>query len=103
MRYLAIILSVLIIGVSAAPCIDIHQNSENISAAISTDSNNTSEFQIDHCSPFCLCYCCGSVIIDKDIKFNLSIFSPVQELVSEYVSGYFLVLQNTIWQPPKFT
>lgn len=99
MKYIAVILSVSVMVLTAMPCNDVHADTNSASLELSEQSqNHTSD--VDLCSPFCFCNCCQTLsfpsyydgflseikVLTLNIPFKESIFSnPV----------------SSIWQPPK--
>jgi len=60
MKFLAIILSIIVLGLSAAPCIDNIKDNTLQNIEMSHNGNNDHQNDTDHCSPFCTCQCCQS-------------------------------------------
>jgi len=59
-NYVSTILALLILAMVLMPCSDGHtcdEESQKISLV-----HNHSEDEKDHCSPFCVCLCCGMKI-----------------------------------------
>jgi len=58
----------------------------------------------DHCSPFCICDCCGASML----KMDLPIDSTVKLIPPTTAPSIFRTLVSNpepgdIWQPPKFS
>ncbi|MGZ0016795.1 DUF6660 family protein [Yeosuana sp. AK3] len=100
MKYLAIILSVYVMVLTAMPCADIHVANPNpISLELSEQSNNQAS-DIDLCSPFCFCHCCQTLSFPSfhdGLLFNVSKATLNTTLKESKFSSPFY----PIWQPPK--
>jgi hypothetical protein len=100
MKFIAVILSVYIMVLTAMPCDDVYAANTNSASLelVKQSPNQTND--IDLCSPFCFCHCCQTlsflsffcisnvnlVKITLDIKLKEPAFSsPIAP----------------IWQPPK--
>jgi hypothetical protein len=58
MRIVALILSFIVLALTAVPCIDKHEDDCLQKQEISKDVNHSQHDGLDHCSPFCTCQCC---------------------------------------------
>jgi hypothetical protein len=65
-----------------------------------TDNHDT-ESEIDHCSPFCTCSCCGTPVLSQLslLQFTCVKFSP--HTYSEYFPSFTTSFSAAIWQPPQ--
>jgi len=100
MKYIAVILSVYVMVLTAMPCTDNHAaDSNSVSYELSEQYHNQAN-DLDLCSPFCFCHCCQTLSFPSffdgllsDIKV-LTLNIPFKE--STFSSPF-----NSIWQPPK--
>ncbi len=102
MRIIAIILSILTITLSALPCDDeVIIDSEQLTF-VSQSADNHSHSANDLCTPFCVCVCCASIVIEPNIQQDISnSVISTSELNTYYIvsfSGNFL---DRIFQPPQ--
>ena len=101
MKYILLILSVLILTMALMPCSDGHTCDET-AQEISLEHDH-SEDEKDHCSPFCVCSCCGMKI---NFQSDVTIFKPTTYLNSTYQFSYSFLysfsFNQTVWHPPTF-
>lgn len=105
MKFFTITFSVYILVLSLAPCGDLHDCNEiyDVSISANTDHDNH-KHETETCSPFCICTCCGSTVINMD---NLATFSDVVQVHSKgfpvFKQTFISVEYFHIWQPPKIS
>jgi len=105
MKWLLVIWSVYLLGLSLFPCSDRTNGCEDdIAITLPAENHNHSEDTDDGCSPFCHCSCCSiSLTVYNFGAFTLT--SPLAEFKEEGVyrpySNFYSSYQGTIWQPPK--
>ncbi|RLD20781.1 MAG: hypothetical protein DRI69_05580, partial [Bacteroidetes bacterium] len=107
-KSLTVILAMYIMGISVLPCSELIQDclfdigQQELTEFDSQFPDNHNGDAHDHCSPFCVCDCCGAHVITMDIPITFtvaqstpcSIPSISKTLVSDPEPG-------DIWQPPK--
>ncbi len=102
MKYIAILISGYVLYMVSLPCADeiVHHNIFRLEQS-SPQGKPCADNDLDGCSPFCVCACCG-VIVDPVV--DQIAFQPYYFIQSEYfilntdfTSDYF----NFFWQPPK--
>ncbi len=104
MRFVAVFLSVYILLLSCMPCGDVKDCKElnGNRTEYSTSAHSGHENDIETCSPFCSCLCCGQTanfgIYTAEIKCTIysttpKFFFPSASFQSEF--------HSSIWQPPK--
>ena len=98
MRYLAFILSLYVLVLTAVPCVDVQITSFE-SAQQSHQDHHQGEG--DHCSPFCTCNCCATSVIFQDFQVQLNSFAFIEKQYSFYATGSYHGPVTAIWQPPK--
>ena len=102
MKFVTIILSLIILLLSAKPCSD-GQNIEDQHQDDISVNHNHQEDSDDSCPVTCICNCCGMAITYEpiktfDLKLNIEISS---ELISTYQPIYRFNFLSNIWQPPQ--
>ena len=101
MRFIAAILSFLILSLSVMPCSDAETCDEQDKTEQSTHHDH-SEDEDDDCSPFCVCGCCGSTYVAHDVTHEFShILTHFHTNAFSYSFLYSFDYLDTIWQPPK--
>lgn len=102
MKFVTIILSLIILLLSAKPCSD-GQNIEDQHQDEISVNHNHQEDSDDSCPVTCICNCCGMTITYEPIKtFNLKLNSEISsELISTYQPIYRFNFLSNIWQPPQ--
>jgi len=101
-KFITIILSLIILLLSAKPCSD-GQNIEDQHQDEISVNHNHQEDSDDSCPVTCICNCCGMAITYEpiktfDLKLNIEISS---ELISTYQPIYWFNFLSNIWQPPQ--
>lgn len=105
MKSFWLIFSFYILILSVLPCTDKEECNEPTQTTISSNTEHQNHDHVtEHCSPFCVCACCGTnisfspfstfKIIERPI-FNSSI---PYSLFNEYFKSNFY---GNIWQPPQ--
>ena len=106
MRLLAFILCIYITALSVVPCTDGMPQTSNpsdteISAA--EHDHNHSDHQ-DHCTPFCVCACCGSIVTlptVQDLVENKVAIST--DYLFHYNFDYSFDYNEGVWHPPSLS
>ena len=107
MKWFTLILSTLILSLSAIPCADGqdgHSHELSIIDLVDHD-HDTSGNEEDECSPFCVCDCCSTTVV-LQLKFLLvgsqltEMFKPAQNFYSEL---YSILYQFKILHPPRLS
>ncbi|HQX44133.1 MAG: hypothetical protein IPG21_09070 [Saprospiraceae bacterium] len=93
-------------ALSIMPCADdiegrfISTDTSFLPTSDHSDHNSSS----DHCTPFCICACCGHFV---DFQFHSYFLLPrVQEdnkVFSFYPTNFIPEVYISIWQPPKIS
>ena len=90
---------------SVIPCADAHagHSGHNIPGVELTQEQ---EHTPDHCSPLCICNCCGTVIAMQYSMVLLEIAQFYPETIvreSVYHDSFISAFPGNIWQPPRFS
>ncbi|MGV8992561.1 MAG: DUF6660 family protein [Flavobacterium sp.] len=105
MKILTIIFAVYFVLLAAKPCAD--RVSSNFEQTIVVEMNNDQDshsHDLDLCSPFCICNCCGVHIMNLKtvILFeSLPMVAFSKTPISTYRAEFFPIFSNSIWQPPQ--
>lgn len=87
------------------PCEDATCSHKEVFEQIIQDHNHTHENNSDICTPFCICSCCGFIIINerfKKIDFKQFLNSFVQyDFIFSYKENLIPNYLVDFWQPPK--
>ena len=91
---------------SCMPCADMEVNlsAYNESQLVLKSDKHSHETSTDSCTPFCVCNCCGSQIVNFSsstiVDFPIlseGIKTPLPTYKSVFTSNFF----GSIWQPPQ--
>jgi uncharacterized protein DUF6660 len=101
----AAILSIWILLISFIPCVDAHNNFEDVKSNIelsqTIDHGCDTGIPDEACSPFCMCSCCQTIFYfdspDFDLQCNHVTFSGPQNMPDQFISENFF----SFWHPPK--
>jgi len=103
MRLFVFILSLYITALSIVPCTDgISQTSTDADVEVSDNEHNHNHSDHkDDCTPFCVCFCCGSMIampyLPTLVKGKVDIFT---DLLFQYKFDYSFDYSEGVWHPP---
>lgn len=100
MKYIAVILSVYVMVLTAMPCSDNHSaNSRSVTYELS-QQNHSQANDLDLCSPFCFCHCCQTLSFPS---FYDGLLSNIELLTLNFPfrESRFSNPFSSIWQPPK--
>lgn len=104
MRYFTFTLSLYILVLSLVPCGDINDcnNPENI-ITVNFDHNGH-KHESESCSPFCICSCCGTSILNliEFIEYR-QITQGYSQKISTFIPTFIPAVYLKIWQPPKIS
>lgn len=111
MKWLTLLLSVYLLGLSLWPCADeplLPTGQLGIAVGWSfttTESDAGHQHEHDACSPFCTCACCAATITTVP-QFHYSLrpsveIIPIDVASFHYVSAPLADPLSAIWQPPK--
>lgn len=102
MKFVTVILSLIILLLSAKPCSD-GQNIEDQHQDEISVNHNHQEDSDDSCPVTCICNCCGMTITYEPIKtFDLKLNIEIStELISTYQPIYGFNFLSNIWHPPQ--
>lgn len=102
MKYLAIILSLFTMTMSALPCDDDISILDDQLTEIHVDSHGDSNDLGDLCSPFCTCVCCAGIVVEP-IFNQAALVSNTSEtkLNSLYTFSFTSDYLDRIFQPPR--
>ncbi len=83
------------------PCSDGHTCDED-NQSISLEHSHT-EDEKDHCSPFCVCSCCGMKMnIESITRFYKLIVYLNSKCEFNYSFLYYFSFNKAVWHPPTF-
>ena len=102
MKFVTIILSLIILLLSAKPCSD-GQNIEDQQEYNTGVEHNHQQDTDDSCPVTCICQCCGiSITYEPLATFILIDYNNIStELASTYMAIYRFDFLSNIWQPPQ--
>jgi hypothetical protein len=103
MKALAVILSVYILVLTAIPCLDLPKNDILQKVELSQNTTDNHQNDGDHCSPFCVCNCCGHPIEYMENTLLSSVFSFTGKQVFWHTPNFKSNPDHSIWQPPKLS
>lgn len=90
---------------AAMPCAD--RVSPNSAPVVDLEINHDHEshsHELDLCSPFCICNCCGVHILNlKTVALfeSLPMVTFIKSPISTYKEEFFSKFSHSIWQPPQ--
>ncbi len=100
MKYIAVILSVYVMVLTAMPCADVHAADTNSASLELLVQNQNHTNNVDLCSPFCFCHCCQTLSFPT---FYVSLISHIEMVTLKipFKESRFSYPFSSIWQPPK--
>ena len=101
MKIFAYILSIVVLFLTANPCIDELKNNALQKSEISHNTNNDNhQNDKDHCSPFCTCQCCQTSFFVSVISVSYAI-AELEISYNEYSPRFQSLYQFDFYIPPK--
>jgi hypothetical protein len=101
LKILSFILSFYILSLAFIPCVDDNFSDITGKHVIVQSAKISHCLDIDQCSPFCVCSCCGTSVL----KNSIVSFVPVNIIPSKLNFFYFVReikgISNSYWKPPK--
>jgi len=106
MRIFSFILLLYLTALSIVPCTDGMPQSSNYSHvefSITEHDHNHSDHQ-DDCTPFCVCACCGSIIILATVQPMVESKSEIStDYLFNYTFEYSFDYSDGVWHPPSLS
>lgn len=101
-----IILSFYLLALAVMPCRDKddckHRGSGQYT--FSNFEHSEHDHEAEHCSPLCMCVCCGQSIINTFYPIALYNLTPIAVLDFPIYNPFFVPeVFLSIWQPPKIS
>lgn len=99
---MALILSFLTIYLVSLPCADeiVHVEKSKLEQS-NPQGKPCNHSEQDGCSPFCVCACCGVVVVMSFVNFdcqpNAIVKTEFLSFYKDFASSFF----QSFWQPPK--
>jgi len=103
MKALAVILSLYIFILATLPCVDRPIEKALHQSGLSCKDADNHEHESDHCSPFCVCNCCGNPVVSMESFLLSNVFQFSEKLVFWYTPIIESNPYHFIWQPPKLS
>lgn len=101
MKFIAYILSFIVIVLTVNPCIDgLKDNGTQKSEISQSTNNNNHQNEKDHCSPFCTCQCCQSNFFVPAVSASSAV-AELEISYNEYSPSFQSLYQFDFYIPPK--
>lgn len=103
LKTIATILSVLILIMAMTPCSD--GSTCELESIETTTGHDHSQDEDDHCTPFCVCVCCGTTfVISKPVVCNKPFLIIAKKLDYRYRKPHYKFnFFISVWRPPNFS
>jgi len=99
-KVFAVILSLMILVLSAVPCSDQDDFTGRQSETVMLSITQSADSVFDVCNPFFFCHTGHHAFVQSDLSFMEFISSPVR-LISEKPVFVDIPVYSLIWHPPK--
>jgi hypothetical protein len=100
MKFIAVILSVYVLSLTAMPCEDIYADNSNSTSIELIDQSQIHSEEFEVCTPFSFCNCCQT--LDQPIsKKIIEIKVAIHKLFVVYQQQDYTNPITLIWHPPK--
>ncbi len=93
-----------LLALSVVPCGDVHAKERGSVPAVYQAQSAPVHHSEDHCSPFCICACCQTVVaVMQQEPAAPPVWAPLPTLcwTDAYRSEESAAPASTVWQPPK--
>lgn len=102
MKFVAIILSIFIVYLVSVPCVDeIDHASKSVIEHSTPQGSPCNHNDHDACTPFCVCSCCGVVVVISLVHFDSLPYMMLQAVINSIQKELFSNFFQSFWQPPK--
>jgi len=106
MKIIALLLSIYLTALSVVPCTDSMTSCTShsgIELSIDEHDHDHSDHQ-DGCTPFCVCACCGSLVILPTIQKMGDPKAKIStDLLFDYSFAYSFEYSEGVWHPPIYS
>lgn len=99
MKFLAVILSVIVLALAVMPCCTF-DNCDDDSQTEHANTKKTNDCETP-CSPFVSCTCCPGICVTPTIEFVTASSIVVEKSYTIYNQSFVSLYCPNIWQPPK--
>ncbi|MES3017236.1 MAG: DUF6660 family protein [Bacteroidota bacterium] len=101
MKFLAILLSVVMLAMAFDLCLDEDSCGESCNTELSGQEDRTTSNDDAICSPFCHCVTCPfSILLPSKIS-SIPKAASSQQRYTDISESVTLNVKNAVWQPPK--
>lgn len=110
MKWLTIILSLYLLGLSLWPCADealspAGKEGSTVLTPLNAPESGTSHQDHDLCTPLCICTCCAATTTVVP-QFEYTLIPPAETIVVSVAAFAYAPIHwadslSAIWQPPK--
>jgi hypothetical protein len=103
MKFLTLLFSFYMLGLSFMPCADEIECKEKQTTIVSTEKGHEKhQHDTENCSPFCSCACCATTVCFQQIAiYQVSKITFPLKKYSSYDFSYSSQSIANIWQPPR--
>ncbi|MEQ6118872.1 DUF6660 family protein [Reichenbachiella sp. MALMAid0571] len=102
MKKIAAILAIFLLVLTLMPCSDTLKKDEcGQEMHLHNQGDQDAHNELDLCSPFCSCACCGSTFIAKTKLFANTEFTSFQLSNTQYASLFYQEHIYNVFQPPR--
>jgi hypothetical protein len=107
MKCFTLLFSLYLFALAILPCSD-NNDCKYLSttqAMFSAFDHSNHHEDIEHCTPFCICSCCGQTCCLPllSIDFSSNIYFKLSQKIAVRQSSFLSELKDSIWQPPKIS
>lgn len=89
---------------SCSPCADaavLHKTSDNTTLNTSLSTETHKDQGIDACSPFCVCTCCNTPTVMKQVNLHTNISLEITKQYADLNIRKVISAPISVWQPPR--
>jgi hypothetical protein len=101
MKVLTLILTLYILVLIAIPCVDRLFEGTSHTTEHAGSAGHNHENEEDHCSPFCDCNCCGTLVLSIETIVLPEAAAIPAKVVFWYPTKFISEPYRSIWLPPE--
>ncbi|MBS1647288.1 MAG: hypothetical protein JST67_08100 [Bacteroidetes bacterium] len=104
MKIFKLLFALYILCISSVPCTDVEPPCANNTVPQVCEKTCNNPHEHETCSPFCVCFCCGSMVIQAQKWEGMQPADQTSKTIHfSCINNDTKDLPSSVWQPPKMS